>query len=215
MIKIRRTVLSDAVYDRLKSLVLNGELGPGEKLQKGDLATMIGVSMTPVNDALNRLAGEGYLELRGGKGFFVREYSASDLKEIFAIRAGLEGIAARICAVDHRKDLENVLSLFDSFAHPLDDNEIHGYYVADKEFHSGLLLKCGNNFMKQINDTYAYVMRSYQKGLLRSPEETLDEHRRIIDAIRKGDGEQAQLAMTDHLLKTQKSISDHVDMGWH
>lgn len=214
MSKIRRTVLSDAVYDRLKSLVLEGDLTPGEKLQKGELAAMIGVSLTPVNDALNRLAGEGYLELRGGQGFFVREYSADDLREIFAVRAGLEGIAARICATEHRGELEHVLRLFDGFTHPLSDKEAHAYYLADKEFHGGLLSRCGNTFMSQINDTYAYMMRSYQKGLLRSPEETLDEHQQIIEAIRAGNGEAAQLAMTNHLINTMKIIPDQVDMGW-
>jgi DNA-binding GntR family transcriptional regulator len=214
MDKIRRTVLSGAVYDRIKVLILEGELQAGEKLQKHDLAKKIGVSLTPVNDALNRLSGGGYLEQREGQGFFVREYTAEDLREIFAVRAGLEGIAARICAVEHRDEIAPVLSLFDPFAHPLSDREAHAYYLADKEFHNGLLARCGNSFMSQMNDTYAYMMRSYQKGLLRSPEETLDEHRRIISAIREGDGEGAQLAMTDHLINTLRSIPDHVDMGW-
>lgn len=209
MPRIQRTVVSTAVYDTVKEMLFDGTWGPGDRIDRKALAARLGVSPTPVNDALHRLTGEGLVESRFRDGFFVPDYSDEDLADLFAVRAGIEGVAARLCAEEAPgEELERFCSLFDPFSRGIPTEGTGDYLRADKAFHAGILAASGSARLREVERFFGHVFRSYEHGLVRSPEETLPEHRRIIDALRSRDGREAQAAMSDHLLRSRKALLD-------
>lgn len=204
---IRRTVVSTAVYDAIKEMLFDGPWRPGERIDRKALAVRLGVSPTPVNDALHRLTGEGLVESRFRDGFFVPDYSDLDLADLFAVRAGIESIAARLCAENASEtEMERVCALFDPFSRGIPPEETGTYLRADKAFHAGLLAASGSARLREVERFFGHVFRSYEHGLVREPGETLPEHRRIIDALRAQDGPAAQEAMADHLLRSRAAL---------
>lgn len=209
MPRIQRTVVSTAVYDAVKEMLFDGTWGPGDRIDRKALAVRLGVSPTPVNDALHRLTGEGLVEARFRDGFFVPDYTDEDLADLFAVRAGIEGVAARLCAEEAPPgEIEKLCALFDPFSRGIPPNGTGEYLRADKAFHAGLLAASGSVRLREVERFFGHVFRSYEHGLVRSPGETLPEHRRIIEALRSRDGREAQAAMSDHLLRSRRALMD-------
>jgi DNA-binding GntR family transcriptional regulator len=204
MVKIKNDRLIDKVYEKLKQMILNGDLIPGQKINKVELATMLGVSITPVNEVVSRLVGENLIDKINRKGYFVKKLTFDDLKEFFAVRAGLEGIAIRLCiATLSAKELDKFNNIFDKFVLPFDQVEYINYIKADQEFHEKIIELCGNSIIINFDRNFNFVMKSYQKGLIRPPEETLSEHLEIVNAIKERNSQKAQALITSHHLKSR------------
>ena len=204
MVKIKNDRLIDKVYEKLKQMILNGDLIPGQKINKVELATMLGVSITPVNEVVSRLVGENLIDKINRKGYFVKKLTFDDLKEFFAVRAGLEGIAIRLCiATLSAKELDKFNNIFDKFVLPFDQVEYINYIKADQEFHEKIIELCGNSIIIDFDRNFNFVMQSYQKGLIRPPEETLSEHLEIVNAIKERNSQKAQALITSHHLKSR------------
>lgn len=211
---IQRTVVSTAVYDAVKEMLFDGTWVPGDRIDRKALAVRLGVSPTPVNDALHRLTGEGLVESRFRDGFFVPDYSDEDLADLFAARAGIEGVAARLCAEEGAEgEVERLCSLFDPFSRGIPPEGTGDYLRADKAFHAGILAASGSARLGEVERFFGHVFRSYEHGLVRSPGETLPEHRRIIEALKSRDGREAQAAMSDHLLRSRRALLDRARSG--
>ncbi|RKX85127.1 MAG: hypothetical protein DRP57_04440 [Spirochaetes bacterium] len=209
MQKIKKDALGNLVYGKIKLMILNGALKPGQKINKKELTEQLSVSQTPVNEAIIRLTGEGLIEQQERKGFFIKIFTYQDLKEFFAIRAGMEGVALRLC-VEEQPDntLDKLTHFFDNFSLPLDENEYKKYLKADQEFHQKIIELSRNSIIINFNKNFDFIMKSYQKGLIRPPEETLPEHKAIVKAVRNRDSEKAQQLLIEHHLKSRKVIKD-------
>lgn len=207
MDKIRKDALSELVYEKIKQMVLDEALLPGQKVAKGELAQALGVSQTPVSEAINRLTGEGLIEQRARQGFFVRVFTDEDLRDLFAVRAGMEGIALRLSVEELPAEKLDVLTHhFDGFDLPMDAETKRRYMKADQAFHEHIIALSANSFILYFDRSFDFIMKSYQKGLIREPEETVNEHRQIIRAIRARDGRAAQELLMQHHLKSRATI---------
>jgi len=152
---------------------------------------------------------EGVVEQRERQGFYLKIFTDKDMKDLFAVRAGLEGVALRMCIEE--KDtacLSEVLSAFDGFSNPLNEEEYKKYSEADRMFHEKILITSGNQVIIDFIRNFDFILKCYQKGLIRSPEETLNEHRDIISAIIAKDADKAQNLLMAHHLKTKNYITD-------
>jgi DNA-binding GntR family transcriptional regulator len=150
---------------------------------------------------LNQLVGEKFLEQRPRDGYYIREFNAVEFCELFEMRAGLEGIAVRLCCENATDEQLRVLtSAFDEFSLPMDDELVHHYYEIDRRFHEDIVVFSGNGFILESLKTTGFQARTYQKGLVRGPDITLHEHRMVVEAIKARDGERAQQQMIWHLL---------------
>jgi DNA-binding GntR family transcriptional regulator len=215
MEKIRKNALRELVYDKIKLMILDGALVPGQKISKKELAVRLAVSQTPVSEAINRLTGEGLIEQRPREGFCIKTFTYIDLKELFAARAGLEGIAIRLCVEELTdKELEKILHIFDGFELPMNDREHARYLHADQRFHETLIALSKNSVIINFDRNFDFIMKSYQKGLIRPPEETLDEHRAILAAVVERDAPLAQELLMRHLLRSREVIKEqHLKFG--
>jgi len=204
MKKVENQALFELVYERIKKMINGGEMQGGEKINKKTLSELLGVSQTPINEALSKLAGEKILEQRSREGFFIHQYTNPELSRLFELRASIEGMAARLCAENMRD--EEVLSMsgiFEQFSLPLPERYHPDYLKADKLFHESLVQYSGNPFLVEIFITSGYQPKIYQKGLLRSAEETLPEHLMIMNALKNRDAHLAQELTIVHLLRTR------------
>jgi DNA-binding GntR family transcriptional regulator len=205
--KIKNDHLVDLVYQRIKDMILNGILIPGNKINKMELSEQLGVSITPINEVVNRLTGEKLLEKKGRKGYFVKKLTMKELTEFYTVRAGLEGVALRICIEDLTdSQLNEFEHFFQGFKLPFDEEEMKRYMKEDQMFHEKIIELCGNSIITDFDQNFHFVMKSYQKGLIRPPEETLSEHQEIIEAIKQRKSQKAQELLIAHHLQSMQAL---------
>jgi len=203
---IERTDLSFPVYEKLKSMILQNELKPGEKLLQEKLAQQLGVSRTPLLKAMQMLEFDFLVESIPRRGLYVKKLSVKELHDIYDVREGIECVAIRLttqCITSERfNELQKIWSQFNS-KKGIDLNE---YTRADEKFHSLLLEYSENNILKKTYNLSLIQARILQTGLMRAPEETLSEHLAMIQAIKEGDYEKAEMEMKNHLRKSKEMI---------
>ncbi|MDA3809461.1 MAG: GntR family transcriptional regulator [Spirochaetaceae bacterium] len=210
MSRISKEILGDLVYKQIVKMLLNNDLKPGQKIQKKELADMLEVSMTPVSEALSRLIREGIVEQKERRELYVKIFTDNDMIELFEVRAGLEGTALHICMEKlDEKQWNKILSLFDDFTIPIPEKQYKDYQIKDQEFHSSILKMSGNELILEFIDRCEFILRCYQKGLIRTPDETLMEHKRIIEAIRNKQTELAQQRIMEHHWTTRERLKVH------
>jgi GntR family transcriptional regulator, rspAB operon transcriptional repressor len=207
---LQRDVLSSKVYDALTQMMYDGRLSAGERLNKKELCESLGVSMTPINEAVNRLIGEGIVEQQDRGGYYIRKVTSSDLEQLFLVRAGIEGVAVWHCietmCPEDLTPLTEAFAGFDEYPHPFPPDVVHRYLLEDQRFHRTILELAGNDVIDAITKSVEFMLKSYQPGLLRPPDETYPEHRAIIEAIRKGDSNLAKDLVIKHHLITRATI---------
>ena len=207
--KIENRSLKDTLYIKIRDLILNNEFEIGEKITKDDLAKRFGVSPTPVNDALNRLVGEHYLTLESRKGYFVKEYDKKEYRDLFAMRAAIEGMAAKlICEIDNNEHIDELIHLFDGFSEESVREKVEAYIETDMNFHARIIIYSENALFIETAQSQGFLWRSYQKGLAKDPAVSLKEHMAIIDAFKKKNGDEAQKAVLAHLMHSRQKFKD-------
>lgn len=212
MSRIARDALGDLVYDQIVRMLLNNDLKAGEKVLKKELAAVLGVSQTPINEAVSRLMREGIIEQKGRNGLFVRVFTNKDMMDLFAVRAGLEGSALHLCMEDAGNPrFLRLLTLFDDFSYPIPEDRFKEYQKKDQEFHGEILKISGNRVILDFIHNFEFILRCYQKGLVRNPDETLMEHKEIINAIRNNKAEKAQKLIMSHHWKTRERLRSMSD----
>ena len=203
--------LQQQIHDTLLGKILRGELGPGEKISPPDIAASLGVSVTPVRDAVNLLAAEGLVYVRPRRGTIVAPMSADDVAELYEIRLMIEPAAAERAA-ERATDPE--IARIRWLAEQLESSPATGrdtvtdldLYLAelsvDADFHAELVHAAGN---RRLTTLYAglrphvLVARINFPTLHRSRPERRGEHLRVVEAIDAHDGARARAAMTEHL----------------
>lgn len=209
--------LDAKVYSRLKAMILDRKLLPGEKIPQEKLARDLGISRTPLVSALKYLEKEKLVQSIPRRGFFVRLFTKQEMISIFELREVLEGLAARRAALNiSDKDIEQLGDFFRSFRGLADIKDIKAYAKEDRRFHHFLLEIGAKEFLKSILETYNIIIYSYQvvssEGLIQSPNESIQDHLAIIEAVSRRDGESAEKLMRKHLRKSiailRKSVEE-------
>lgn len=213
MTKIEHVDLSRRVYGRLKEMILTGELNPGEKIVQEKLAQAIGVSRTPLLKALQMLEHEMLVESVPRRGIYVKEMDDSEIIDAFDCREGLEGIAVRLTAERATdREIQELRALFEPFR-SMRDIPIARYQKNDQRFHSALITLSSNAIIKRIEVVGNIHIISYNRGLIRGPEETLAEHFAILDAIEERNGDLAEQRLREHLRLSRDRVLAAIKEG--
>jgi len=205
------------VYERLKALIIERKLSPGERIYQDKLADKLGVSRTPLVNALKMLEHEKLISAVPRKGFYVRLFSKQEMVHIFELREVLEGLAARRAAA-HITDaqIEKLQKFFTGFTESEDFANLRKYREEDRRFHNFLLDVGGEDILSSILEAYNIITFAYQfleqEGLVRSPAETIQEHQAIIEAITERNPvkaeELARLHLKNSIEKMKKEIEE-------
>lgn len=202
--------LREVICESLRNAIKNGKLKPGERLMEVQLAEELGISRTPVREAIRKLEQEGYVIMLPRRGTYVSSVSVHDVQEIFEIRTALEklstGLAARRIENEELEQLQKLLTKIEGYIakHDIDnivktDIEFHDllYKVSRNERLSGII----SNLKEQLS-RFRTLSMSYPGRL----EETLEEHREMVEAIASGDVEAAREAAERHMVRAEETL---------
>ena len=203
--------LDHKAYVILKQMITDRKLQPGEKIRQEKLARELGISRTPLVNALKYLEKEKLVEAKPRRGFYVRLFNDSEMISIFELREVLEGLAARRTAMQITdRELRKLRRFFSQFSDSGAITDVRGYSREDREFHNYITTLGSKEFLKSVLDTFNVISFSYQfsssEGLVRDPGETIGEHRAIIQAISDRDPQAAEQLMRAHFQKSIEAI---------
>ncbi len=211
--KLKRERALDSVHSALKDAILNSVLRPGERLDVGDIAAELGVSLTPVRNAVELLTKEGLVEVRPRSGTFVASVSVEDVSETFEIRCALECLAAEK-AVDTLSDneLKRLRSLLDALAKPVrtaKDQKAH--QDRNAEFHLIFLQAAGNRkLIDMYNELNANIkiarIHAGEADWLERLEQEQREHEAIVEAAEARDAGLLIKAVRNHIVRARDSL---------
>ena len=209
MIKQKSVSLADQVFDRLEEDILKGDIEYGSVITEVKVSEMLGVSRTPVREALRRLEQEHMIE-ETGKGMLVLGITDDDVKCIYDIRPHIEGIAARYAAEKASPELLqamlDALELQEFYVQKGDTEKVR---VMDNEFHEALYKASGSTI---LYDTLTALHRKVQKyrkksfGIPGRAAEAVNEHRAVYNAIVSGDPDLAEQMAATHVRLAGKVI---------
>ena len=192
------------VYEHLKAAILSGRLSPEERLTEEHLAEMLGVSRTPVREALYKLESEGLIQPLETRGFIVWGDSKEAVEELFEIRAILEGYALRsVSEKISEESLQRLSGFIEKAETALQAHQMNEVFKWNTQFHDTLheLVSDTARLYRMIVDMRKQVLR-YRKDTLQSPEgarRTLDGHRKILLALRLKDPDLCERTMREHI----------------
>ena len=196
---------AEAAYRYLRNAILSNELPAGFQAAENEIAAQLGMSRTPVHEAMARLQEEGFVQILPRKGILVRALTPADLLEIYDVLIALEGAAAELLAAeaDHARSsaLAELQASTDAMASALLTDDLDAWRVADERFHDTLVADCGNSRIKRMAATVtgqSHRARRLTLHLRPIPINSTAEHQAIIDAIRSGDAAAAGEAARAH-----------------
>ena len=198
-------------YEQILRLIVEKQLPPGSKINQNKIAKQLRSSRTPIVKALHRLEAQGLVDNIPNRGFFVHELSMLELLELFTLREALDSIVVfelvETITPEQMKQIENLIGRFENAAEQSDEEL---YKKCDQAFHKLLLDLSQNNLVKKINEYLQIYNRCFVVGLLRKPEDTLPEHRRLYEAMVKRDRDEAREAIVAHISKTKSFLQELV-----
>ncbi len=204
IVPLRGTSLHDGVAARLRAMVFDREIAPGEYIDEKALAEAWAVSRTPLREALKVLAAEGLVELVPHRGCRVIELSEDDAEALFPVMALLEGRCALEAATKaSAEDLHQLRRLHDELERHAAAQDLDGYYRANHSFHSFVQQLAANRWLDRVTGDlrrFMRLMRGRQLALPGRIHASINEHRVLIDAFEQRDAARAERAMHDHLL---------------
>ena len=196
--------LREVVYEELKVQLLEGRIAPGERMMEVALAERLGVSRTPVREAIHKLAKDGLVVIEPRKGAYAAGISVKDMSDTLVVRENLEALAAslaaRLVTPDQIRKLEELIDKYDTAAKTGNVDEL---IERDAEFHRHVIEYSGNKTLMRLYDSvqeftlrFRYIFYAEPSRYMNMP----DEHRTIIAALRSGDPDLAWNAANYHVV---------------
>ncbi|PSL48593.1 GntR family transcriptional regulator [Salsuginibacillus halophilus] len=206
---------TDQVYREVKGAVISQDIVPGETLQERQIADTLGVSRTPVREALKRLEFEGWVETIPWKGVVVKEIERQDILEVFQCRYANEGYVAKLIAPTiedaHIQDLNRIDQRMREAAAVVNRQE---FINEDRNFHMYLAQLTNNERLIQFLDHLSdQLLRLGIRAVAEEArmDEALEEHKAIIQALKAKAPETAAQAVEAHIQNTEKVVMNLID----
>lgn len=199
---VRKTA-KENVFTQLQQWIIDGTLLPGEKLNDTELAEVLGVSRTPVREALQLLEVQGFVKMYPGKATQVTEVKKESIYELLPPLAVLQALAAEL-VIPHLTD--DVISLLEStndrFAKAVRSENYFAALKIDEEFHQIIVDTAQNSYIHQIiSQLQAHVRRLFFHNSIKLTEKSVEEHAKIIELLKNKDAENASALMRTNWLK--------------
>ena len=205
-----RKPLGHYVFENLKQAIVRGNFSPGNRLVESRIAEAMGISRTPVREAIHKLEREGLIKKLPQGGFYVLNLSREEVEETFGIRSVLESYAARLAAIKHQKEeLEPLEEKIEEFQYHLNRGEIEALPQINTEFHALLYaMSRSPRLIKMINDLKDQIYR-FRRIILKiemMAKRSNDDHRQMLSAMKKRDADRVEMLVKQHILRGQKIV---------
>lgn len=207
---LQRRRLVDEATQRLREAILNGRLAAGARLRQTELAERLGISRTPIREALVRLREEGFIELLPRGGMRVAPLDLEEAVELYDLREVLDGLAARLAA--GRRDAGTLARLeraLGRMASSIERGDPTHWFRSHVGFHEEIMHAAGNRHLARLSAVVRLSIRQFHPVLLQTEPRLADanrEHRQIFDAIAARDPETAERAARAHIAAAREIV---------
>lgn len=204
------SMVKDA-YQTIRRKILDNLWAPGYQALEQEIALQLGMSRTPVHEALMRLSNEGLVEVIPRRGMRVLPVSPNDMKEIYEILTALECMAAEILAARQPSDteLKPLVTATKAMQKALDKDDLDGWAAADKLFHERLVQMAGNKMLAEAVFSYwdrAHRARMFTLRLRPKPVNSTQEHMALVEHLRAGDAPGASKVYREHRQRAAREL---------
>lgn len=195
--------LRELVFETLREAIISGKLKPGQRLMEVQVAEALGVSRTPVREAIRMLELEGFVVMMPRKGAYVADISIKDITSVFEIRRALEGLAAELAAEraspEHLEKLERLLV---ELADCVEREDVARFVELDTKFHETVYEASRNERLAPILSLLREQIQRFRTRTLSNPGRMRvahDEHRALVEALADRDAERARQLASEHI----------------
>jgi len=212
--RINTPKVSEMVYSILREKIISKEFAEGERLELDEISKHLGVSKTPIKEALSHLESEGLVRILPRSGTFVSNFSEKDISDSFDVRRVLECFAVEIicnfASNEGIKTLEKLVENLGKLAKHPDVKEIYPDYLnLDHEFHRQMVLLTKNKRLQEAHERenlHAQMARIRYRSFERELNKAQTEHERMIEAIKERNVEKAVFEINSHLQRAKQSL---------
>ena len=202
--------LRDIVFETLREAIINQTLKPGERLMEIQLAEEMGLSRTPVREAIRKLELEGLVVMVPRKGAYVAGISMKDIHEVYELRSALEALAASLAAVRITdEELEEMERQMVREAKETEENNLQGIVSIDTTFHDLLYQAAHNQRLVQFINILQEQLQRFRAATLSRPGRSkyaLEEHKKIVEALANKDAKLAAKLATEHIENAENAM---------
>jgi DNA-binding GntR family transcriptional regulator len=214
-LRVPRTGLHEQAATRLRTLIVRGDLPPGEQLLEADLSEALGISRTPLREALKQLAAEGLVELRLNRSAVVAPLRRDEVTELFEAVSGIERCAAELAATRMvARDVERLEALQERIEWFHDRGELRDYFEMNQQIHSAIVGFARNSVLKATHEVLLPRVeraRFFALSVRGRWDESVREHREILAALKAGDADRAGQLLGLHVRRTGEIMADTLD----
>lgn len=212
--QIKVQSIQEAVADNIRQRIMNGDLKPGQRLVQDELTEELGVSRTPVREALNQLAHEGLITISDHRRTFVTDFSIADLLETYTMRAALESHAAYLAAKRITEpELRHLESILSEMGKAYQHNQLEKLISTHHDFHFGINEAAQSPRLSKLITQYLDLSRIYQRIAFESGRNAADpikDHLEIWMTLNKHEAEAAARLTRAHLERTAAGLTDQI-----
>ncbi|WP_042121925.1 GntR family transcriptional regulator [Paenibacillus senegalensis] len=216
--------ISQDLVEHIKQLILDGELNMGDRIVETRVAKELGISQTPVREAIRQLCGEGILIVVPNKGPMVRTFDLKDVYEIYSLRAVTEGMAIRLATFNaSEQDIESLKQFYEDMKQKEKDDSVGSLLKESLHIHQ-TIMKLSNH--SRLNETYDSI--SFQISMVNrilgkesTKRKEVEQHQELIDALASRDPEFAEKTMRKHIYRSyseyvqiQEGVIEHDEQAW-
>lgn len=209
---IVRHSLHEAIVSRVRDMIIEGVLAPGERVHEGQLGQKLGVSRTPLREALKYLASEGLIELVPSRGAVVRRFSPKDVHDSLVVLGSLEALAGRLaCAQASNAEIAEIRAMHERMMRLYAERNRLPYFKLNQNIHSAMLRISGN---KALMDVHA-ILQARLKRIRYIGNEgpvkwagAVEDHEEMMAALEARDGERLANALSHHMMRTWERVKD-------
>lgn len=206
--------LRDVVFNTLRNAILKGELAPGERLMEMHLAEQLGVSRTPIREAIRKLELEGLVVMTPRKGAVVASITEEDLRDVLEVRKVLEQLAVELACVNiTEEEMAKLKGAMEEFRKAIHVNDAVDIASKDEKFHDIIYHATRNNRLIQILNNLREQMYRYRFEYVKDEKvrnDLIEEHIKIISALENKDIEDGKAAIKQHIIHQEKSILENL-----
>jgi DNA-binding GntR family transcriptional regulator len=199
------------VYEELRMLIMSGQIKPGTRMMEIDLAESMGVSRTPVREAIRQLEKDNLVTIEPRRGAYVSDISAVDLHDMLIVREPLEGLATYLAALNMTdEEIEELQKANEDYETALSQMDRDKMIQTDTHFHNLITNGSGNHYLINILLELQEQVLRFRYVYFRSSKRAEDvaiEHRMILECLKKRDAEAASRSCKDHIRKLREAIN--------
>ncbi|MGD9809424.1 MAG: GntR family transcriptional regulator [Deferribacterales bacterium] len=208
--------LREKIADKIRADIIKGVYKNGERLVEPKLAKTLGISRTPIREALRQLEAEGFIEIVPRRGAIVKELTIKDIDDLYAIKANLEGLAARQAVINLTEEqIESLININKQFKNIVEKNpSVTDEYLKDNiDFHNIFIAASDNDKLVDILDGLSKNFQRLKTMLVSDAGRAataVKEHKKIIDAFVSKDPDLAETSVRDHIISGWEYLKERI-----